>query len=181
MMLRASGETHPTPCSVGSGVIGEPALEDKELHASLIGNRTQVRLRLPTLEAHRVVEAGLLIERLLGYAWNRAGLPSERMSVDHNVSPFSSGELPELNEQEAAGLGKRRVPKALGIEEVGTGGPVAVLIGEHAVKYENLFSLGMVVRRKPGLWLVAHNSRDLARLRQTHQVNSLSPDGCART
>jgi hypothetical protein len=41
------------------------------------------------------------------------------------------------------------VPKTLGIEKVGPRGPVAVLIGEHAVKDENLFSLGMVVRRKP--------------------------------
>jgi hypothetical protein len=97
------------------------------------------------------------------------------------VSPFSSRELPELNEQEAAGLGKRSVSKALGIEEICTGRPVAMLIGEHAVKYENLFSLWMVVRRKPRLWLVAHNRCDLTRLWRTDQVNSLSPDGSART
>jgi hypothetical protein len=65
------------------------------------------------------------------------------------MSPLSSGELPQLDEQEAAGFGKRSVPKALGIEEVCTSRPIAVLVGEHAIEYENLFSLGMVVRRKP--------------------------------
>src|SRR5262249_43638062 len=76
--------------------------------------------------------------------------------------PFSPGELSELDEQEAAGFGKRSVAKALGIEEVGTGGPVTVFIGEHALQYENLFSLRMVVRRQPRLLLVAHNRRDHA-------------------
>jgi hypothetical protein len=71
------------------------------------------------------------------------------MGVDHNVSPFSSGELPELNEQEAAGLGKRSMAKTFGIEEVCASGPVSMLIGEHTVEYENLFSFGMIVRRKP--------------------------------
>jgi hypothetical protein len=58
------------------------------------------------------------------------------------VSPIPSGELSKLDEQEAPGLGKRRVPKALWVEEVSAGRPIAVFIGEHAVEYENLFSLG---------------------------------------
>src|SRR5262245_51323676 len=101
---------------------------------------TQIRLRVPTLKAHRVVEARLLVERLLGYARNRARLPSELLGVDHNVSPFPPGVLSELDEQEAAGFGKRSVPKALRIEEVSAGRPIAVFIGEYAAKYENLFS-----------------------------------------
>src|SRR5262245_40015500 len=181
MMLRAGRQTDPTPCRMGAGVVGEPADEDEQFGTPLISGRTQVRLRVPALEAHRVLEAGLLVERFLGNAWNRAWLPIEPVGLDHNVPPFSPGELSELDEQEAARFGKRSVSKALGIEEVGAGGPVTVFIGEHAVEYENLFSLRMVVRRKPRLWLVAHNRRDLARLWRTHQVNSLPPDGSART
>ena len=92
MILRASRQTHPAPCGIGSGVVGEPAREDKQLGASLISDRPQVCLRVPALEAHRVLEAGLLVERFLGYAWNRAWLPIEPMGVDHNVPPFSPGE-----------------------------------------------------------------------------------------
>ena len=181
MILRASRQPHPAPCGVGSSVVGEPAREDKQLGPSLISDRPQVGLRVPALEAHRVLEAGLLVERFLGYAWNRASLPIEPVGVDHNVPPFSPGELSELDEQEAARFGRRSVSKALGIEEVGTGGLVTVFIGEHTLKYENLFSLRMVVCRKPRRWLVAHHRRDLARLWRPHQVNSLAPDGPART
>src|SRR2546427_9866251 len=71
--------------------------------------------------------------------------------------------------------------KAFRIEEKRAGGPVPMLIGEHALEHENLFSLGMIVRRKPRARLVAHDRRNLARLRRTHQVDSLAPDRPART
>src|SRR5882762_4204801 len=71
--------------------------------------------------------------------------------------------------------------KAFRIEEKRAGGPVPMLVGEHALEHENLLSLGMIVRRKPRAWLVAHDRRNLARLRRTHQVDSLAPDRSART
>src|SRR3989442_646248 len=54
-------------------------------------------------------------------------------------------------------------------------------VDQPALEHENLLSLGMIVRRKPRAWLVAHDRRNLARLRRTHQVNSLAPDRPART
>ena len=71
--------------------------------------------------------------------------------------------------------------KAFRIEEKCAGGPVPMFVGEHALKHENLLSLGMVVRRKPRTWLVAYDRGNLARLRGTHQVDSLTPDRSART
>src|SRR5258708_30554141 len=69
--------------------------------------------------------------------------------------------------------------KAFRIEEKRPGGPVPMLVGEHALEHENLLSLGMIVRRKLRAWLVAHHRRNLARLRRTHQVDSLTPDRSA--
>src|SRR5437879_10851701 len=71
--------------------------------------------------------------------------------------------------------------KAFRIEEKRAGGPVPMLVGEHALEHENLLPLGMIVRRKPRARLVAHDRRNLARLRRTHQVDSLAPDRPART
>src|SRR5207302_11251329 len=71
--------------------------------------------------------------------------------------------------------------KAFRIEKIRAGGPVPMFVGEHALEHENLLSLGMIVRRKPRAWLVAHDRGNLARLRRTHQVDSLAPDRPART
>src|SRR5437016_14068449 len=56
-----------------------------------------------------------------------------------------------------------------------------MFVGEHALEHENLLSLRMIVRRKPRAWLVAHDGRNLARLRRAHQVDSLTPHRPART
>src|SRR6059036_626243 len=56
-----------------------------------------------------------------------------------------------------------------------------MFVGEHALEHENLLSLGMIVRRKPRAWPVAHDRGNLARLRRTHQVDPLTPDRPART
>src|SRR5207302_5688689 len=71
--------------------------------------------------------------------------------------------------------------KAFRIEKIRAGGPVPMFVGEHALEHENLLSLEMIVRRKPRAWLVAHDRGNLARLRRTHQVDSLTPDRPART
>src|SRR3977135_601551 len=71
--------------------------------------------------------------------------------------------------------------KVVRIEQKRAGGPVPMLVGEHALEHENLLSVGMIVRRKLRAWLVAHDRRNLARLRRTHQVDSLAPDRPAWT
>src|ERR1700680_5003709 len=71
--------------------------------------------------------------------------------------------------------------KAFRIEEIRAGWPVPVFVGEYALEHENLLSLGMIVSRKLRAWLVAHDRRNLARLRRTHQVHSLTPDRAVRS
>ena len=93
-MLRASREAQPTPRRVRSGFVDKPALEDKQLGALRIGDDAQVCLGLPSFEVHQVREAGLLVERLVDHARNRAGLPSEPVGIDDYVAPFPSRELP---------------------------------------------------------------------------------------
>src|SRR2546426_2847647 len=181
MMLRASREAQPTSRRVRSGFVDKLALEDKQLGTLLIGDDAQVCPGLPTFEAHQVREAGLLVERLVCNDRNRARLPGELVGVDDDVAAFAARELPQLDEQDAARLRKRCMAKALRIQEKRAGRPVPVFVGEHALEHENLLSLGMIVRRKPRAWLVAHDRRNLARLRRTHQVDSLSPNRPART
>src|SRR5438876_11877039 len=176
MMLRTSREAQPAPCRVRSGFVDKLALEDKQLGALLIGDDARVCLGLPSLEAHPIREAGLLVERLVSDCRNRARLPGELVGVDDDVAAFPARELPQLDEQDAARLRKRCMAKALRIQEKRAGRPVPVFVGEHALEHENLLSLGMIVRRKPRAWLVAHDRRNLARLRRTHQVDSLAPD-----
>src|ERR1700682_15118 len=71
--------------------------------------------------------------------------------------------------------------KAFRIEEKRAGGPMPMLVGEYALEHKNLLSVGMIVRGKPRVWVVAHDRRNLARFRRTHQVDSLTPDRPART
>src|SRR5437870_1769418 len=111
MMLRTGREAQPTPRRVRSGFVDKPALEDKQLGALLIGDDAQVCLGLPTLEAHQVREAGLLVERLASYTRNRARLPGELVGVDDDVAAFPARELPKLDEQDAAGVRKRCMAK----------------------------------------------------------------------
>src|SRR2546428_7953928 len=101
MMLRTSREVQPTPRSVRSGFVAELALEDKQLGALRIGDDAEVCFGLPTLEAHQVREASLLVERLVCNARNRARLPSELVGVDDVVAAFAARELPQLDDQEA--------------------------------------------------------------------------------
>src|SRR5271156_4602914 len=71
--------------------------------------------------------------------------------------------------------------KAFRIEQICACGPVPVFVGEHALEHEDLLSFGMIMFRKPRAWLVTHEGRNLARLRRTHQMDSLPPDRHART
>src|SRR5438876_8902883 len=176
MMLRASREAQPAPRRVRSGFVAELALEDKQLGTLLIGYDAQVCFGLPSFEAHQVREAGLLVERLVSDCRNRARLPGKLVGVDDDVAALPARELPQLDEQDAAGFRKRCMAKAFRIQEKRAGGPVPVLVGEHALEHQNLLSLGMIVRRKPRAWLVAHDRRNLAGLRRTHQMDSLAPD-----
>src|SRR3954447_3735018 len=72
------------------------------------------------------------------------------------------------------------MPEALRIEKIGAGGPVAVLVGEHALQHEDLFALGMIVRREPRPGLIAHDGSDLPGLGRAHQVNALAPHRSGR-
>src|SRR6266513_1229786 len=94
MMLRTRREPKPTPRRVRSGFVGKLALEDKQLGTLLIGDDAQVCVGLPAFETHQVREAGLLVERLVSYGWNRARLPSELVGVDNDVAPFPTRKLP---------------------------------------------------------------------------------------
>ena len=167
-MLRSKGEAQPTPRGVGSGLICELAPENEKLGALYIGDGAQICLGHPLLEAHRVGETGLLIERFVGDAGNRTALPGELVSVDHNVAPCLAGELPKLDEEDAATFGKGRMAKTLRIKEKRARGPVPVFVGEHALEHEDLLSLRMVVRWKVRVGLVAHDRGDLPRLGRTH-------------
>src|SRR5215510_4028398 len=69
--------------------------------------------------------------------------------------------------------------EAFGVEEIGARGPVAVLVGEHALEHEDLLAVGMIVRREARARLVAHDGSDLARLGRTHEVDPLAPNGAA--
>src|ERR1700676_1362688 len=71
--------------------------------------------------------------------------------------------------------------KPFRIEEKRAGAPIPMFVGEHALEHENLLPVGMIMLRKPRVWLVAHDGGNLARLRRPHQVDSLPPDGPART
>src|SRR2546422_5771420 len=133
MMLRTSREAQPAPCRVRSGFVDKPALEDKQLGALRIGDDAQVCLGLPSLEAHQVREAGLLIERLVSDCRNRARLPGELVGIDDDVAAFAARELPQLDEQDAARLRKRCMAKAFRIEEERAGGPVPAVGGEDAL------------------------------------------------
>src|SRR5437870_12821052 len=174
MMLRASGEAQPTPRGVRSSFVDKLALEDKQLGALRIGDDAQVCLGLPSFEVHQVREAGLLVERLVSDCRNRAQLPGELVGVDDDVAAFPARELPQLDEQDAAGFRKRCMAKAFRIQEKRAGGPVPVLVGEHALEEQNLLSLGMIVRRKPLAWVLSHERRNRARIRSTRQANSLA-------
>src|SRR5437667_10207987 len=142
MMLRTSREAQPTSRRVRSGFVDKPALEDKQLGALLIGDTAQVCLGLPTLEAHQVREAGLLIERLVSDCRNRARLPGELVGVDDDVAAFPARELPQFDEQDAAGLRKRCMAKAFRIEEKRARGPCPVCVGGDALEHEGLLSWG---------------------------------------
>ncbi len=98
MMRRTNGEPQPTPRGVCSGFVGELTLEQEQFGALLIGDHSQVRLRLPTLEANHIREAGLLIERFVSYGRKRTGLPSDFMSVDDYVASVVARELSQLDE-----------------------------------------------------------------------------------
>ena len=94
MMLRTNREAQPTPRRVRSRVVGELAIEDKQLGTLVIGDGSQVCLGLPTFEAHQVRESGLLVERLVSYGRNRARLPSELVRINDYVAPPPARKLP---------------------------------------------------------------------------------------
>ena len=98
MMRRTNGEPQPAPRGVCSGFVGELTLEQEQFGALLVGDDSQVRFRLPTLEANHIREAGLRVERSESYARNRARLPGKLMSVDGYVAPVPARELPQLDE-----------------------------------------------------------------------------------
>jgi hypothetical protein len=114
----------------------------------LIGDDSKVCLRVPTLEAHQVREAGLLVERLVSYGRNRARLPRELVGVDGYVAPFPTRELPQLHEQDATSFRKGGMAKAFRIEEKRARGPVPMFVGEDALEHQDLLSVRMIVRRK---------------------------------
>src|SRR5438128_617604 len=124
MMLRTRRQAQPVPRRVRSGFVGKLALEDKQLGTLLVGDDAQVCLGLPSFEVHQVREAGLLVERLVSYARNRAPLPGKLVGVDDEVAAFAARELPQLDEQDAARLRKRCMAKAFWIEEKRARGPV---------------------------------------------------------
>jgi hypothetical protein len=101
----------------------------------LIGDDSKVCLRLPTLEAHQIREAGLLVERLVSYGRNRARLPRELVGVDGYVESFPTRELLQLHEQDATRFRERGMAKAFRIEEKRACGPVAMFVGEDALKH----------------------------------------------
>src|SRR5437016_4102482 len=71
--------------------------------------------------------------------------------------------------------------KAFRIEKKRAGRPVPMLVGKHAIEYENFLSVGMIMLRKTRVWLVSHDRSDLARFRWTHQMHALAPDRPARS
>ncbi len=98
MMRRTNGEPQPTPRGVCSGFVGALTLEQEQFRALLIGDDSQIRLGLPTLEANHIREAGLLVKEFVRYARNRTRLPSELMGVDDYVAPVLARELSQLDE-----------------------------------------------------------------------------------
>ena len=72
------------------------------------------------------------------------------------------------------------MPKTFGIQEIGAGRPVAVLVGEHAVEHEDLFAVRVVVAMKRRARLVANDGRHLPGLGRPDEMHALSPDRAAR-
>jgi hypothetical protein len=139
-----------------------------------------VRAGLEALQPHDVGETVLCVQELRRDPAPRARLPRERVRVDHDVTALAPGELAQLHEQRATGLRERRVAEALGVEQERAGGPVAVLVAEHAVEHEDLLALGMVVRVEGRVGLVAHDRCDLTGLGRADEVHALAPDRAAR-
>src|SRR4029079_19020316 len=135
----------------------------------------------PLLEHHTVGESGLLVERLSHYARRRRWHSIRLVRVDDDVRPTASCDLLELHEEQAARVGKGRVTKAFGIEQIRARGPVAVLVGEHAVEHENLLSVRMIVSGKPRVRLVANHRCHLPRFRRSDEVYALAPHRSAPT
>src|SRR5688572_3532634 len=175
MVGRTGRKPQPASRGVRSGLVREPSREDKQLAAPLIPDHSQVCPGLPAFQANQVRKAGLPIERLARDARNGSRFPRELVGFDGYVTAFATRKLPQLHEQDAAGLRKRRMTKAFGIEEKRAGGPVPVLVGEYALEHQDLLSVGMVVRGEPRAGLVAHDGSNLARFRTSHQMHALTP------
>ena len=108
------------------------------------------------------------------------GCPGGAGGAQCDVLARAPRKLPQLHEQHAALARKRRVAKPFGVQEIGAGRPIAVLVGEHALEHEDLFAVRMLVRMKRRARLVAHDRRHLSRLDGADEVHALAPHRTAR-
>src|SRR5512143_2250428 len=180
MMLRANWKPEPRPSRIGSTLVCEFAIQHEQLSALFVGQDSEIGIWLPALETHHVRETSLLVEPLVADPRHRARFPRGPVRIDDNVAPSPAGRLPELDEEKASRLRKRRVAESLWIQEIRSRRPIAMLVGEDAVEHEDLLPFGVIVRWETRVRLIAHDRRNLARLRRSDQVDSLAPDGTAR-
>src|SRR5215471_13339968 len=121
----------PRPGAVLAAPVIEMARQDEYLFA---GRTVHLRLPCPGRKTLKrdLFAAGNGIERQPLHPRAAAGLPGPARSVDHHPSRLGWRHLPELDQDDAARRGTRRMMAARRIADIGAGRIVAVLVGEHA-------------------------------------------------
>ena len=180
-VARSGWQTQPAPPSVVSGIIGEGTLAHKVLCAPRELTFAWYGSRAPTFQPRRIRKLRLGCELHALDARDPSIAPSKPIRSQHGVSTRSTRGLPELHEQITALLRERCMAKTFGIQEPGSGRPISVLIGEHAIENQDLFTIGMIVDWKLCTRVVANEGSDLAGFGRTDAMETFAPDRLART
>ena len=104
--------------------------------------------------------AALPVERLLNDAVVIRGGPILRRRVKHELGTILPRVLPQTYEQQATFSGERRVCAAFRVQQIISGGIVAMFIGKNSLQYQYLFTARMHMRCKTADGIVVHDARN---------------------
>ena len=141
-----SGVSNPCSGVIPPVIISEIAGQHKYL---LTARKTHLgKVHAGPKPLHRHLFSARRIETKSGMSFDVALFPARFRRIDHNPLPLGGRHLPQLDEDDAAGLGSRRVAASRRVANVGSSRVVAVLVGKYPFNDQEFLAKRVLMRRE---------------------------------
>ena len=117
------------------------ATKDKDLNSSGGHPGARSRASIPLLKLRFIWKSQICVENFCPNTCMRCDLPVHVINTHDNMSSSDTSVLPELYEENAPILRKRRMAKTFGVEQIGPRLPVSVLVRKRSLENEDLRDL----------------------------------------